>query len=115
MKLSWESCLEHLSCVAACSPFAAKLGIGVREGPQGQGVELSRTTSLRHYGAIKNPDDASVEDILLWSAVRPPQPCTGGMPPAFHLDFSRRQESVKGGGIQHSDNANVEDINTGRL
>ena len=69
----------------ACSPFAARLGIGVREGPQGQGVELSRTTSLRHYGAIKNADDASVEDILLWSAVSPP----------CHLPFVQTMQDVR--------------------
>ena len=53
-----------------CSPFAAKLGIGVREVPQGQGVELSRNTSLRHYGAIEHSDAANVADRQLWSAVR---------------------------------------------
>lgn len=52
------------------SPFAAKLGIGLRDVPQGQGVELSRNTSLRHYGAIKHSDAANVADGQLWSAVR---------------------------------------------
>ena len=53
-----------------CSPFAAKLGIGPRDAlHQGQVVELSRTTSLRHYGAIKNAEPADVEDHQLWSAV----------------------------------------------
>ena len=75
----------------ACSPFAARLGIGVREGPQGQGVELSRTTSLRHYGAIKNADDASVEDILLWSAVSPPSPALV----ACHLRFVQTLQDVR--------------------
>lgn len=60
-----------MSCVVLCSPFAAKLGISSRDAPhQSQGVELSRTTSLRHYGAIKNAESADVEDNQLWSAVR---------------------------------------------
>ena len=52
-----------------CSPFAAKLGIGMRESVLGQGVELSRNTSLRHYGAFKHTDSVNVEDSQLWSAV----------------------------------------------
>ena len=52
-----------------CSPFAAKLGIGLREASSSQGVELSRTTSLRDYGAIRHSDAADVEDRQLWSAV----------------------------------------------
>ena len=59
-----------MCCIVSCSPFAAKLGIGPRDAPhQSQGVELSRTTSLRHYGAIKNAESADVEDHQLWSAV----------------------------------------------
>ena len=59
-----------MCCVMLRSPFAAKLGIGPRDAPhQSQGVELSRTTSLRHYGAIKNAESADVEDHQLWSAV----------------------------------------------
>lgn len=52
-----------------CSPFATKLGIGMREVLPHQGVELSRNTSLRHYGAIKHCDSVNVEDSQLWSAV----------------------------------------------
>ena len=52
-----------------CSPFAAKLGIGIREVLPNQAVELSRNTSLRHYGGFKQCDSVNVEDSQLWSAV----------------------------------------------
>ena len=63
--------MHQVCCIMLRSPFAAKLGIGPRDAPhQSQGVELSRTTSLRHYGAIKDAESADVEDHQLWSAVR---------------------------------------------
>ena len=55
--------------LVSCSPFAAKLGIGMREVLPNQGVELSRNASLRHYGAFKQCDSVNVEDSQLWSAV----------------------------------------------
>ncbi len=62
--------MHQASKCAMRSPFAAKLGIGQREAPPGPGVELSRNTSLRHYGAFKQSDAADVADRQLWSAVR---------------------------------------------
>ena len=41
----------------------------MREVLPNQAVELSRNTSLRHYGAFKQCDSVNVEDSQLWSAV----------------------------------------------
>ncbi len=51
--------------LCACSPFAAKLGIVRDAGPGGGGpAELSRNTSLRAYGAIKQASIACISAFI---------------------------------------------------
>ena len=66
------------------SPFAAKLGVvstgaglpgrGGATPSNGGSADLSRHTSLRHYGAIRGSEEPDLADPQLWSPVRRPSP-----------------------------------------
>jgi hypothetical protein len=61
-------------CLWLRSPFAAKLGVvsglAPTRGSSLGSVDLSRHTSLRHYGAIKGGEEPDLADPQLWSPVR---------------------------------------------
>ena len=69
-----QGCSQWVLTVALCahSPFAAKLGIVRDAGPGAAGAaELSRNTSLRAYGAIRQVEEPpDLSRPVLWSPAK---------------------------------------------